>query len=100
MYRERYFKDATFEALRIIEPVAEKHSLSLLEIALRWCIHHSQLRTRAKGGNDGVIIGVSKFSQLEENLRDLEKGPLPEDVINALDEAWMVTKATTQAYFR
>ncbi|KAF2735583.1 aflatoxin B1 aldehyde reductase member 2 [Polyplosphaeria fusca] len=100
MYRERYFKDATFEALRIVEPVAEKHGLTLLEIALRWVVHHSELKTRVKGGNDGVIIGVSSFAQLEGNLRDLEKGALPEDVVRALDEAWGVAKGTTQAYWR
>lgn len=100
MYRDRYFKDATFEALQIIEPVAEKHSLTLLEIALRWCIHHSELKTRVKGGNDGVIIGVSSFSQLEGNLQDLEKGPLPDDVVKALDDAWLVAKPTTPNYFR
>jgi aflatoxin B1 aldehyde reductase len=100
MYRERYFKDATFEALRIVEPVAEKNGLTLLEIALRWCVHHSQLKTRAKGGDDGIIIGVSSFSQLEGNLRDLEKGPLPDEVVKALDEAWAVSKATTQTYWR
>lgn len=100
MYRERYFKDATFDALRIIEPVAEKHNLTLVEIALRWCIHHSDLKTRAKGGNDGIIIGVSSLGQLETNLKDLEKGPLPEDVVKALDEAWLISKPTTQNYFR
>lgn len=100
MYRERYFKDATFEALRLIEPVAEKHKLTLLEIALRWCQHHSDIKTRIKGGNDGIIIGVSSFAQLESNLKDLEKGPLPDDVVKALDEAWLITKATTPNYFR
>jgi aflatoxin B1 aldehyde reductase len=100
MYRDRYFKDATFDALRIVEPVAEKYNLTLLEIALRWCVHHSALKTRAKGGNDGVIVGVSSFGQLEGNLKDLEKGPLPEEVVKTLDEAWLVAKATAPPYFR
>jgi aflatoxin B1 aldehyde reductase len=100
MYRERYFKDASFDALRIIESVAEKNQLTLLEIALRWTRHHSQLKTRIKGGNDGIIIGVSSFAQLESNLKDLEKGPLPEEVVKTLDEAWAITKATTPSYWR
>lgn len=100
MYRDRYFKDATFQALKIVEDAAEKHHLTLLEIALRWCIHHSELKTRVKGGNDGVIIGVSNFGQLEGNLTDLEKGPLPDDVVKALDEAWLAAKATAPTYFR
>ena len=43
------------------------------------------------GGQDGVIIGVSNLGQLESNLKDLEKGPLPDDVI----KAWLITKPTT-----
>jgi aflatoxin B1 aldehyde reductase len=100
MYRDRYFKDATFQALKIAEDAAQKHNLTLLEIALRWCVHHSELKTRVKGGNDGVIIGVSSLKQLEGNLADLEKGPLPDDVVKALDEAWMAAKATAPTYFR
>nr|POE80918.1 aflatoxin b1 aldehyde reductase member 4 [Quercus suber] len=98
MYRKRYFKDATFDALRIIEPVAEKHNLTLLEIAFRWLTHHSSLNIK-DGGRDGIIIGVSSEAQLESNMKDLEKGPLPEEVVNALDEAWLVAKPTTANYW-
>ena len=91
-YRERYFHTPYFKALDLIEPVAQKHGLTLLEIALRWATHHSALNTRAKGGNDGIIIGVSNFEQLESNLNDLEKGPLPEEVVKTLDEAWAIVK--------
>ncbi|KAF1986698.1 Aldo/keto reductase [Aulographum hederae CBS 113979] len=96
-YRARYFKDATFDALAIIEPVVQKHGLTLLETALRWCVHHSALRV--KDGNDGVIIGCSSLKQLEGNLVDLEKGPLPEEVVKCLDEAWGVAKASTPNYW-
>lgn len=88
MYRERYFHDSTFAALSLIEPVVKQHNLTLVETALRWCVHHSQLKLAPEGGNDGVIIGVSSFGQLETNLRDLEKGPLPAEVVAALDRAW------------
>ena len=97
-YRDRYFKDETFEALRIIEPVVEKHNLTLLEVAFRWLIHHSKLNIK-DGGNDGIIVGVSSEQQLVQNLEDLEKGPLPEEVVEALDEAWLVCKATTANYW-
>lgn len=97
MYRKRYFKDSTFEALRIIEPVVEKHGLTLVETALRWVIHHSALKV--KDGNDGLIIGVSSISQLESNLKDVEKGPLPQEVVDALDQAWLITKPETPNYW-
>lgn len=97
LYRARYFKDATFDALRLIEPVAQKHNVTLLEVALRWVVHHSALRI--KNGRDGVVIGASSFAQLEGNLNDLEKGPLPDEVVKVLDEAWLITKATTPNYW-
>jgi aflatoxin B1 aldehyde reductase len=99
VYRKRYFeKDATFEALRLIQPVAEKHGLTLLETAFRWLTHHSKLNIK-DGGNDGIIIGVSSQAQLESNLTDLEKGPLPEEVVNVLDQAWTVTQPTAVVYW-
>ena len=46
-----------------------------------------------------MIIGISSEEQLVSNLKDLEKGPLPEEVVKALDEAWLVAKATTAHYW-
>ncbi|KAI1336659.1 aldo/keto reductase [Xylariaceae sp. FL0016] len=99
LYRNRYLKDSTFRALRTIEQALEKHSgLTMIETALRWTVHHSKLRVKG-GGTDGILIGVSSYEQLESNLDNLEKGPLPEDVVAALDEAWMITKAEAPNYW-
>lgn len=116
MYRKRYFKDSTFEALQIIEPVVAKHGLTMVETALRWVVNHSALNI--KDGNDGVIIGVSNIDQLDQNLKDCEKGPLPEEVLQALvcllkvslkiellpltlskDKAWKVSQRDTPNYW-
>lgn len=59
-------------------------------------MHHSKLD--AKNG-DTVIIGASSTKHLEDNLRDFEKGPLPEDVVVALDEAWGKTKGVVNNYY-
>lgn len=98
-YRDRYFKEETFKALQIIETAAAKHNLTLPEVALRWTAHHSLLKFQPGEGNDGVLIGVSNFDQLKSNIADLEKGPLPQDVVDALDEAWLVSKPTTANYW-
>lgn len=98
-YRGRYFKDSTFEALRTIEQAVEKHGgLSLIETALRWTVHHSALNIK-DGGNDGVIIGISSLEQLDDNLDNLEKGPLPQDVVEAIDAAWLITKSDAPNYW-
>ncbi|KAF2502439.1 Aldo/keto reductase [Lophium mytilinum] len=100
MYRWRYFKDQTFNALALLEPIVAKHNLNMLEVAFRWLVHHSALRmgTVEKEG-DGIIMGISKFEQLEMNLEFCERGPLPEDVVEALDQAWQLTSATAPLYW-
>lgn len=50
-------------------------------------------------GRDGIIIGVSSFAQLESNLKDVQKGPLPEEVVEALDKAWLISKPTAPNYW-
>lgn len=74
----------------------KKHNLSEAECALRWITNHSLL-SREKG--DAVIIGASSASQLEDNLANLEKGPLPDDVLAALDEGWKMVKGVCANYW-
>jgi aflatoxin B1 aldehyde reductase len=96
-YRKRYFREVTFNAMKIIEEAIEKHGLTMIETAFRWCVHHSALKI--KDGNDGIIIGVSSVAQLEDNLNQLEKGPLPEDVVHALQKAWEVSRGDVTNYW-
>ncbi|EST06653.1 NADP-dependent oxidoreductase domain protein [Kalmanozyma brasiliensis GHG001] len=95
MYRARYWNDHYFQALDKLKPAADKHGLTLAEVALRWMMHHSQLK---KQHGDAVIIGASSKNHIEGNLRDFEKGELPEDVVKAVDEAWEIVKPNAPAY--
>ncbi|KAI0633852.1 Aldo/keto reductase [Trametes polyzona] len=95
-YRARYWKEPYFRALATIEEVAKKHGLTLAEVALRWISHHSLLK-REYG--DAVLIGASSVKHIEENLVDLEKGPLPEEVLKVLDEAWLSVSPYSTEYF-
>jgi aflatoxin B1 aldehyde reductase len=47
---------------------------------------------------DAVIIGASSKKRLEENLEALNKGPLPADVVAALDEGWKETRVLPFSY--
>lgn len=96
LYRARYWNDTMFDALDIVRAAAGKFSLTEAECALRWMMHHSELDAEL---GDAVIIGASSKKHLEENLIDLEKGPLPEEVVQALDEAWAKTKGIVMNYF-
>ena len=96
MYRARYWNDAYFGALDIVRPVAEQHGLTLAEVALRWMTHHSQLGRKYP---DAILIGASSTTHIGQNLVDLEKGELPEDVLKALDEVWESVRALTGRYW-
>ncbi|KAJ7632572.1 Aldo/keto reductase [Roridomyces roridus] len=95
LYRDRYFKGGYFDALAHLKDIAAQHNLRLTEIALRWCQHHSMLNE-----TDGVILGASSAEQLEQNCEDSAKGPLPEAILKAIDEAWEISRATSSAYWR
>ncbi|KAF7371138.1 Aldo/keto reductase [Mycena sanguinolenta] len=95
-YRNRYWKPAYFEALAAIRPVVAAHGLTMAEVALRWISHHSLLR-REHG--DAVLIGASSLAHIEQNLIDLEKGPLPDEVVVALDAAWQSVKPYASNYY-
>jgi aflatoxin B1 aldehyde reductase len=85
LHHGRYWNDAYFGALEILRPVAKKYGLTESQCALRWLSHHSQLK---KELGDAIIIGASSTKHLEQNLEALEQGPLPDEVVQALDEGW------------
>jgi aflatoxin B1 aldehyde reductase len=82
--RVRYWHDAYFDALDLTHQAAKEHGLTDKECALRWLRFHSALK---KEYGDGLIIGASSLKQFEENLADLDKGPLPEKVVAAFELA-------------
>ncbi|KAG8983222.1 hypothetical protein FRB94_007620 [Tulasnella sp. JGI-2019a] len=94
-YRKRYFRPAYFDAIKNIKAVADKSNLTMTEIALRWCQHHSVLLP-----SDGIIIGASNLQHLKDNLSDSEKGPLPQIVLDVLNEAWASIGSDCPPYFR
>ncbi|KAF2643399.1 Aldo/keto reductase [Massarina eburnea CBS 473.64] len=96
MYRLRYWNDAFFDALDILRPVAKKHGIREAEAALKWCMHHGELKREF---GDKIIIGASSKEQLEANLKDFEGGELPQEVLTAFDQGWEKTRGVTWKYF-
>ncbi|KAH7930866.1 Aldo/keto reductase [Leucogyrophana mollusca] len=94
--RRRYWNDRYFSAITSIRKVAEAHNLTMSEIALRWISHHS-LMSREAG--DSVIIGASSARHIAQNLADLEKGPLPEELVRVLDDTWLSVKVNATNYW-
>ncbi|RYP79003.1 hypothetical protein DL769_003076 [Monosporascus sp. CRB-8-3] len=96
LHRGRYWNDFYLEALDIVRPTLQKHSITETEAAFAWLCYHSQM---SKEKADKIIIGASNVKQLEQNLKALETGPLPEEVVQALDTAWLRVKAVVPKYF-
>lgn len=96
MHHSRYWNNTYFDALDVLRASAEKHGLSVGEVAMRWLKHHSQLKARL---GDAIIIGASNVSRLRQNLKDLEGGTLPEDVVDNVEKAWLVVKGAAPKYW-
>ncbi|OCK93246.1 uncharacterized protein K441DRAFT_662032 [Cenococcum geophilum 1.58] len=85
-----------FAVMELLDPVIEKYGLMLRECALRRLAHHSLLGEE-KG--NAVLIGASSVAHLESNLVGLEKGPLPDEVVGALDKGWERAKGLGWEYW-
>ena len=96
-YSGRYWKKSFFDAARIIGDACALHDIPMAEAAFRWLAYHSTL-SEARG--DAIIIGASKLSQLQQNVAAVERGALPDDVVDAFGKAWSVSKADSPEYFR
>jgi aryl-alcohol dehydrogenase-like predicted oxidoreductase len=61
------------ERIKAITPIAEKLNVSMSKLAIAWCLLNKNVST--------VILGASKLTQLEENLKSSEVvGLLDEDI--------------------
>ena len=73
------------------------YGLDAVSVALRWLIHHSQLNAER---NDGVLIGASSLEEhLRHNLTAVPEGPLPTDVLTAIDDAALKAQPKWPPYF-
>ncbi len=79
MYYKRYWNERNFSAVRQLEDIAQKLSVSIIELSVRWCY--------SKDFVDSVIFGASKLSQFEENLQ-IPLTPLDSETLSACDEIW------------
>ncbi|KAJ8100854.1 NADP-dependent oxidoreductase domain-containing protein [Lipomyces tetrasporus] len=84
--QKTFYKDSYFAAGDKLRVTGEKFGLTSNEIAFRWLLNHSFI---SSSGDAGVLIGASRISQLEENLRNVENAaPLPVEVLRVAEELW------------
>lgn len=96
-YQGRYWKESYFEAIRSIASACTEYEIPVAEAAYRWLANHSQMNNER---GDGVIIGASRINQLEQNINALRGLPLPDDLVQVLDSAWLLTERDAPEYYR
>jgi aryl-alcohol dehydrogenase-like predicted oxidoreductase len=91
-YSDRYWLEANFAAVEKFESIAKGQGLSLLELALRWCINRPSVNT--------LVGGVSRLEQIRQNIAALESTALPPETAAACDEVWLAMAGRRFAYNR
>ena len=79
--RKKYDRPEYHAAVGKLLDAIEPHGIAATDAALRWMCYHSAL-----GSGDGIILGASKLEQVRRNAEAVERGPLPEDVVTAIEE--------------
>ncbi len=95
-YKKRYWKKSYFDAVNIVTSKSREYNIEPVEAAYRWLANHSLLDC---GKNDGIIVGASSMIQFEQNVAVCHKGDLPQQIVDALDNAWSEAKCESPEYF-
>ncbi|GHV94834.1 oxidoreductase [Spirochaetia bacterium] len=92
-YYDRYWSDDNFKAVEQLTSLAAQHGLSILELAMKWCAALNQVTS--------IITGVSRLSQLEQNISILEGTELSQQILDGVDQVWQELPVGTRfAYNR
>jgi 1-deoxyxylulose-5-phosphate synthase len=92
LYLNRYWHPAYFDAVDELQAIAQRAGRTIIDLSLNWLRHHTPA--------DCIILGASTIQQLQQNLDAFERGPLPEDVVKAVDQVWHNLRGITPNYNR
>lgn len=75
--RPVWMSAARYEQFLALYALLDDTGLSLPELGVRFAAQHPAVST--------VLMGTSKAAHIETGIKDIEKGPLPSDIMDALD---------------
>jgi len=96
-YKDRYWKEGYFNEVKNFVEACKKENIAPVEAAIRWMNHHSGI---ADNADNGIILGASSQSQLDQNLQAMTEQALPDSIVDALDAGWEVIRPACIKYFR
>ena len=91
-YFDRYWSDENFMAVENLTKVADEYRMSILQLAMKWCMAQKSVTS--------IITGVSRLSQLEQNITSVEGEPLDNKILKQCDEIWNSLAGTRFGYNR
>ena len=91
-YYNRYWSDENFNAVEKLSEIATGNGLTLLQLAMKWCT----MQKRATS----IITGVSRLSQIEQNIASVEIKPLDNETMAQCDDIWVALDGNRPKYFR
>jgi len=89
-----YDKPEMHQAYQVLQKALDPFKIEGTEAAIRWVVYHSALQD-----GDGIVLGSSKVSQIEKNLKAIKEGPLPSDVVAAFEEVWKIVGPAAPKYY-
>ena len=92
IYRDRYWNEAQFRAVRDLQQVAKDAGISLIELSFRWLLSNPLV--------EAILIGASSVAQLRENLMAATPVGLSADVLKACDDVWTTQAGAAPKYNR
>ncbi len=91
-YFKRYWSDENFDAVQRLSEIAEENGMTILQLAMKWCAAQPVVTS--------IISGVSKLSQIEQNVASLDGEPLSAKVLSLCDDVWHSLSGTRFQYNR
>ncbi|MDA3846821.1 MAG: aldo/keto reductase [Vallitaleaceae bacterium] len=92
VYYDRYWSDENFTAIEKLMTIASGQDISILELTLKWCIAQPSVTT--------IITGVSRLSQIEQNIASIQGEPLSAKTLAECDAVWLSLAGTRFGYNR
>lgn len=92
MYRGRYWTKQFLTVVDDLSDLAAEADMPLAELALRWSASHVQVAQ--------VLVGASRPEQVTSNLAALARGPLPQDLQDAVRTRTRAVQDAAPSYAR
>ncbi|MGB8451476.1 MAG: aldo/keto reductase [Anaerocolumna sp.] len=91
-YFDRYWSDENFTAVENLTKIADEHGMSILQLAMKWCAAQKSVTS--------IITGVSRLTQIEQNIASVEGEALDNKTLKQCDEIWNSLTGTRFRYNR